>query len=177
MGLPARPTLIPRVQCSSCCVRLVDCSVAADEAISAVAAAAASIVAGAMATVRWDAVRNEVLRLWPSPSAPDRDAVARQLDRGAELVASATDRTGVRDQVAAVLTVELLRHLAQNPERVSELERIADSTGPATPSLGQHNTAGGGGQIFAVQHGDLHHHAADIPPWPPQRTGDDSEGR
>lgn len=150
---------------------------AADVAISVVAAAAASTVAGAMATVRWDAVRSEVLRLWPSPSASDRDAVARQLDRGAEWVASATDKTGARDKVAAVLTVELLRHLAQHPERASELERIAFSTGPATPSLGQHNTAAEGGQIFAVQHGDLHHHAADIPTWPLQRTGDDSEGR
>lgn len=177
MGLSARLTLIPRVQRSSCCVRLVDCPVAADEALSVVAAAAASTVAGAMATARWDAVRSEVLRLWPSRSASDRDAVARQLDRGAELVASATDRTGARDHVAAVLTVELLRHLAQNPEQASELERIAVSTGPATPLLGQYNTAAGGGQIFAVQHGDLHHHAADIPPWPPQRTGDDSEGR
>ncbi|MFF7655741.1 hypothetical protein ACFZCY_38965 [Streptomyces sp. NPDC007983] len=136
--------------------------------------AGGTTVVGAMATDSWIAARGGVARLFRRRGEDQQAAIEAQLDNNAALVARADDAERVRQSLLPVWLLELESLLDQHPDAVDELRELISEVQKRLPETQrawvQNNVAKDGGQLFAVQGGNVIVHQA--PPGPGGGTGD-----
>ncbi|GAA2309421.1 hypothetical protein OKJ48_17070 [Streptomyces kunmingensis] len=129
--------------------------------------AGGTTVVAAMATDSWSVARSGVARLFGRRGADQQASIEAQLDNNAALVARADDAERIRRTLLPVWSLELEALLDQHPEAERELRELIDEIQARLPAAEgasvQHNTATGGGQVFAAQGGNVIVHQAS--PW------------
>lgn len=128
--------------------------------MTALAAAAAATVVGAMATDTWTGVRDAVVALFRRREGDG--VVEAQLERHAELVTKARLQGVARQELLGTWVLELASLLEQDPTSGIILRRLVADYGSAPAdaadrrSFVQHNTATGSGSVIGVQAGNLY---------------------
>ncbi len=146
--------------------------------------AAGSALVGAMATDTWQQARSAVAALWRRARPERVQLVEEDLAevRGEVLAAREIGDTAAEEGLAQDWGRQLQR-LLRNPGVAEELEQVLEDV--LIPALGpgerdqiwnQINVARGG-QLFAVQRGNLYHRADDSPLPRNPEADDDAEGQ
>ncbi|TVL89342.1 hypothetical protein [Streptomyces sp. SAJ15] len=126
--------------------------------------AGGTTVVGAMATDSWLAARGGVTRLFRRRGEDGQSAIEAQLDNNAALVARADDAERVRQTLLPLWLLELESLLDQHPDAADELRELVEEIRERLPAAErtwvQNNVAKDGGQVFAVQGGNVIVHQA-----------------
>ncbi|MFF7122685.1 MULTISPECIES: hypothetical protein [unclassified Streptomyces] len=138
--------------------------------------AGGTTVVGAMATDSWTVARGGIAKLFGRRGEGRQAAIEAQLDNNAALVVRADDAERVRQSLLPVWQLELESLLGEHPDAAGELRELIDEIRRQLPETQrawvQNNVAKDGGQVFAVQGGNVVVHQA-----PPGRGGDGGEAR
>lgn len=136
--------------------------------------AGGTTVVGAMATDSWAVARGGIARLFRRRGQEQQSAIEAQLDNHLALVERAGDAERVRQSLLPVWVLELESLLDEHPDAVGELQElvreIRDHLSEDQRAWVQNNVAKDGGQVFAVQGGNVIVHQA-----PPGRRGGSGE--
>ncbi|WKX69223.1 hypothetical protein [Streptomyces sp. XD-27] len=138
--------------------------------------AGGTTVVGAMATDSWMAARDGVARLFRGRGEDRQAAIEAQLDNNAALVVRAADAERARRSLLPVWLLELESLLDQHPDVAGELRELVSEIQRRLPETQrawvQNNVAKDGGQVFAVQGGNVIVHQT-----PPGQEGGSAEAR
>ncbi|WP_445525311.1 hypothetical protein [Streptomyces cyslabdanicus] len=130
--------------------------------------AGGTTVVGAMATDSWAVARGGIARLFRRRGEGRQTVIEAQLDNNAALVARARDAERVRQSLLPVWQLELESLLDEHPDAADELRELISEIRDRLPddqrAWVQNNVAKDGGQVFAVQGGNVVVHQA--PPGP-----------
>lgn len=148
-----------------------------DEALTALASAAGTTLAAAMATDAWQTARSRIGRLFGRRAEADRAAFESQLDRHEALVQRAEQPDHVRQRLASSWRAELETMLEDDPGLADELRAaVAAIDGELRPDqrswvrhIVQHVTVSGSGNLTnVVAGGNVIQHPDGVPS-PPRR--------
>ncbi|MEV0962384.1 hypothetical protein AB0J25_07190 [Streptomyces sp. NPDC049910] len=136
------------------------------DAMIALAAAAGTALAAAMATDAWETARDRTVRLFRYRQE-DQRAIEARLDRNVDQCRNAVDPERVRQAIVATWQLELEDLLAAHPVAADEVEELVSQVRAALPGTQQGwmqtNIAKDDGRVFAVQGGNLIMHPDGIP--------------
>ncbi|MFJ9870417.1 hypothetical protein [Streptomyces sp. NPDC101165] len=138
--------------------------------------AGGTTVVGAMATDSWTLARGGIAKLFGRRGEGQQASIEAQLDNNAALVVRADDAERVRQSLLPVWQLELESLLGEHPDAAGELRELIDEIRQQLPETQrawvQNNVAKDGGQVFAVQGGNVIVHQA-----PPGQGGGGGEAK
>ncbi|WP_431926248.1 hypothetical protein [Nonomuraea jabiensis] len=128
------------------------------EALSALAATAATTLVGAMATDGWESAKSGFSRLFSRRGQAELDRIDAQLDTNAGRVAR-KDEDRVRQALIGVWQLEVEDLLEEHPELAGELRDLVTELQAGLPEKSmtwvQNNIARDHGRLFAAQGGNV----------------------
>ncbi|MEU5301120.1 hypothetical protein ACH4YO_16435 [Streptomyces noursei] len=121
--------------------------------------AGGTTVVGAMATDSWAVARGGIARLFRRRGQDQQSAIEAQLDNHVALIERAGDTERVRQSLLPVWLLELESLLDEYPDAAGDLQELIGEIRDRLPedqrAWVQNNVAKDGGQVFAVQGGNV----------------------